>query len=373
MRSRFLCLLSSLIFLAGCTGTTSTTSAPTPSVRTYNGTASVGDFMTITIDSAAHTLSFVNLTNSTSGVIPYTTTGNGVYTLSDPTGNLIAAYEVPGYALLIDAQKAGPNQDTPALVTAVESGTISLSTFTNKSYNYIQFRTASGGLEVGSVAFTASSGHNSSYWPYGALNQGSSSPFNTGTIDLSGATQSSSGTYLALHNTDSVPAETDYVFGTSGGFFMVDSTNGAIIGLQKSSSAAFSSSFAGSYTGMFYRKTGASTGQGNVESGTPSLSQAAITVDASGGIVIKDAANNTLGSGALIPVSSASYLYDGTSSKLADPCNGLFTVRIVTANSQQDLFATFIGNAVVFASFEAATPWNSSNGTYNYFYGVGLR
>ena len=101
----------------------------TPSSRVYHGTASVGDFMTITIDSGAQTIAYTDVSNNTSGTVPYTVNSDGTYALSDPTGNLVGAYEVPNYALLIQAAKTGPNSNTPALITAVESGQISLATF----------------------------------------------------------------------------------------------------------------------------------------------------------------------------------------------------------------------------------------------------
>jgi hypothetical protein len=46
--------------------------------------------------------------------VPYTVNSDGTYTLSDPTGNLLAAYEVPNYALLIQAAKTGPNHNESA-------------------------------------------------------------------------------------------------------------------------------------------------------------------------------------------------------------------------------------------------------------------
>jgi hypothetical protein len=114
--------------------------------RSYHGTASVGDFMNITIDTAAQTISYTNLSNGDTGTIPYTESSTGNYTLNDPTGNLVAAYEIPGYAMLIEAQKAGADHATPALITAVAQAPLTLRTFENNSYNYMQFRTAAGGL-----------------------------------------------------------------------------------------------------------------------------------------------------------------------------------------------------------------------------------
>ena len=57
--------------------------------------------------------------------------------------------------------------------------------------------------------------------------------------------------------------------------------------------------------------------------------------------------------------------------KLSDPLNGMFTFR-TTANSQQDVFVSFQGNAVVFASFQTALPI-TNYAPYTYFYGVGLK
>ena len=50
----------------------------------------------------------------------------------------------------------------------------------------------------------------------------------------------------------------------------------------------------------------------------------------------------------------------------------MFTFRTTTGNSQQDVFVSFQGNAVIFSSFETGLPIQQ-NGVYNYFYGVGLK
>jgi hypothetical protein len=71
-------------------------------------------------------------------------------------------------------------------------------------------------------------------------------------------------------------------------------------------------------------------------------------------------------------VADARYLY-GSSGELQDPCNGLFTFRVTTGSNEQDVFVTFVGNAVVFSAFSTDLPWSSGNGTYDYMYGVGLK
>ena len=371
MRTRTAFVLLTMFLLASCSSTPRTTMA-TPTSRVYHGTASVGDFMTITVDSSAQTISYTDLSNSTSGTVPYTINSDGTYTLSDPTGNLVGAYEVPNYALLIQAAKTGPNADTPALITAVESGQISMSTFEAQPYNYMQFRTAAGGLEVGSISVNSSGvGSNSSFWPYGAYNSGNQgqSPFNSGTIDMSQAQLDSSGTFLKIPDPGS-SGVFDYVFGTANGIFAVDTQNGAILGLKKAARPAFDPSVAGTYKAIFYQKTGASTGAGNVETGTASLGNATLVVTSGGQVTVSNAQGNQMVQGTLIPVASVSYLYISGGSELQDPCNGVFTFRITTQGvSQQDVFVTFMDKAMLFSSFTAnlAQP-----GTYSYFYGVGL-
>jgi hypothetical protein len=366
MHLRRVILAVALLSFIGCSSTNTTAPAGAAVTRTYNGTASVGDFLTITLDSTAQTISYTDISNGETGVVPYTVNADGTYTLNDSEGNLIAAYEVPNYALLIQAAKTGPNEDAPSLITAVESGPITVATFEGHAYNYMQFRTAAGGVEVGSVTISARGvGTTSSYWPYGALNQ--SGTFNGSSLNVAQAQEDSSGTFLKMSDNGGF----DYIFGTANGIFAVDTPNGAILGLLKAASKSFDPSFAGTYKAIYYQKTGASTGVGNVETGTPSLDNAVITVGSSGQVTITDAEGNKLVQATLTPVADAPYLY-GSPGELQDPCWGVFTFRVTTASSQQDVFMTFMGNSLLFSSFQANLPW-SAGGTYNYFYGVGLK
>ena len=373
MRIRPVCAILILAVFSGCGNQpASTTNQPPPAVtHTYNGTASVGDFLTIVINSTASTIAYTNLSNGDTGTLSYTVNADGSYAITDPNGNLISAYEVPGYALVIQSAKSGPNHNSPALITAVESGPISLSTFGGHSYNYLQFRTAAGGLEVGSVTIGSTSGTNSSYWPYGSFNQEGNGPFNSGTLDFSGITESASGTYMSGPDGGGGTGN-DYIFGTTNGYFIVDTPNGSIIGLQKAATAAFDPTVAGNYSGVFYEKANANTGVGNVETGTASTSQASIVVTAAANITVTDSKGNIVINAALTPVASSSFLYDGSAGKLADPCNGLFTFRAVTDTYEHDVFVTFVGNSVVFAKFSANLPWTGSSG-YSYWYGVGIK
>lgn len=371
MRTRTASVLLMMALLAGCTSTPRTIVAA-PTSRVYHGTASVGDFMTITINSGVQTIAYTDLSNNASGTVSYTVNSDGMYTLSDPTGNLVAAYEVPNYALLIQAAKTGPNANTPALVTAVESGQISLTTFEGQAYNFMQFRTAAGGLNVGSVNVgTDGTGSTSTFSPYQSYNSGyqGGSPFNSGILEMATAQLDPSGTFLKILDPDGT--NYDYVFGTANGIFAVDTQNGAILGLKKAASKNFDPTTAGTYKALYYQKNNATTGAGNVETGTPSMGNATLVVTAGGQFTISDSSGNQMVQSTLTPVSDVSYLY-GTSGELSDPCYGLFTFRITTATAQQDVFVTFMGQAMLFSSFTANLPWNSA-GTYNYFYGVGLK
>jgi hypothetical protein len=375
MRLHPVFLMAALFALASCGGSSGGSagaSGPGTTVaatRNYNGTASVGDFLQITVDSTTNTITYQNLSNGDSGTVPYTVNANGTYTLNDPNGNLLAAYEIPSYAMVVQAAKAGPDHNTPALITAMDAGAITLATFEGDNYNYMQFRTAAGGVEVGTVSIgTNGTATNSSYWPFGALTSanGGQSPFHTGTIDLSGAQESANGTYLSVTNN----GETDYVFGTANGVFAVDTPNGAIFGLAKAGSKAFDPTFAGNYTAIYYEKMNATTGTGNVESGDPSLGTATMSVDSTGDINITDSQGNTMAQGTLIPIADAAYLF-GSAGELTDPCFGVFTVRVTLGGMQQDVFVSFLNQSAIFSSFSAVVP-AAAGESYNYFYGVGL-
>ncbi len=151
----------------------------------------------------------------------------------------------------------------------------------------------------------------------------------------------------------------------------MDTANGAILGLQRATTKDFNPTFAGSYKAIYYQKTSATTGQGNIETGTPNLGNATLTVAANGAATLTDSANNTLAQGTLTPVADTSYLY-GANDQLTDPCYGLFTFRSTTGTSQQDVFVTFQGRAVLFSSFTGKLTQDPSN-TYDYFYGVAMK
>ncbi len=352
--------------MTACGGGTSKL-ASSNAVRAYSGTASVGDFLTISLNPAALTMTYKNYSNGDTGTLPYIVNADGTYTINDPAGNLVSAYEVPNYGLLLQANKAGSEHNTLALVTSVETSSITLASVASQQYNHMQFRTTAGGLSVGSVVIDAQGNVSvSEYWPYGALGMGGpADPFNSGSFPGSEIQEDPSGNFLTLTDQGSV----NYIFGTANGVFVVDTPNGAILAFKKAATKNFDSSVAGTYKAVYYQKVNASTGQNNQESGTPSMGHATVTVDSSGNLTLTDTQSNVLLSGRLTPVADASYLY-GSAGELADPCYGMFTYRVNPGDQPQDVFATFLNGAVLFSSFMPQSPVGSG---YAYLYGVGLK
>jgi len=115
MRLRTLFVSLSLLATLGCNSTNVAPVSTGSAKRSYNGSASIGDFLAITLDPVALTLTYTNLSNQDTGVVPYTVNADGTYALNDPNHNLLSAYEVPNYALLLQAAKAGPYHDALAL------------------------------------------------------------------------------------------------------------------------------------------------------------------------------------------------------------------------------------------------------------------
>ena len=371
MRTVKLALLMVVGFLAGCNS--SSKGNPTGAVRAYNGTASVGDFLTISVDSNARTIAYKNYTNGETGTVLYTVNADGSYTITDPQGNLLSAYEVPGYVMVVEAANAGPNKDTTALITAIESVPVTVQTYAGKQFNMTQFRTMDGGVEIGTVNIDNAFNITARSYDPGAIMWTGSNYFNGGTMPASDTHEDPSGTFFTVTDPNQTTQST--VFGTQNGLWAVDNSAGTILGLPKAATKDFDPTVAGTYNAIYYEKQNAqmqNSGSTRTETGTPVEGKASISVSAAGLVTITDSQNNVMATGTLAPIADTSYIYDGTANTLPDPCYGLFTFRTVTASLHQDVFLTFQDRAVIFSSFQTAWPV-VNNGTYTYFYGVGLK
>ena len=326
--------------------------------------------MTVVLDPGKHTLSYTDATNGESGTVPYIVNADGTYALQDPSGNLTLAYEVPGDAVVIAATALGPQKNSPALITALSSGPITHATFAARTYNYIQFRTSAGGVELGSVDIDPSGSRSiSSYTPYTATMR-RESPFQLRHASAESDVLDPTGTFMRIGDLSGNGSDAD-MFGVANGVFAIDSPEGTIYASPQAILPTFNSANSGTYKALYYEKKNVTVGKSGVETSNPTLSSATVALDQDANFTVTDATHHTLLTGTLIPVANATYLY-GSSAKLGSACPGLFTVRTTTLASQQDVFVTFTGKSMLFASFTAALPLNGGS-PYSYLYGVGMR
>ena len=336
--------------------------------RAYTGSASVGDFFNLRLDPVTQTLTYYNRSNGDAATVPYSANSDGTYTLNDPSGNLTSAYEVPNFGILVAAQRAGPNHGSLALITALRTTPFALSSLVERQYNYLQFRTTSGGPEAGSLVIDARGDVSlSGYRPYTQRGMGSrSSAFTHASISATQFQEDSSGTFLKVAEAQ---GGFDYVFGMANGVFVVDTANGAVLAFKKAASKNFDPAFAATYQAVYYEKIGVTIDANQQEVGTADLGHATVTIDATAQVTVSDADGNIMLQAPLTPVADAAYLY-GATGQLKDPCYGLFTFRVYRGAQPQDVFATFVNGAVLFSSF---VPTSRLGYGYEYLYGVGLK
>ena len=361
----------------GCSSpfSSSTSAAPAAPVTAHNytGTASVGDFISMSFDSGARTFTYVNHTNGLSGSGTYTVNLDGSYALSDSSGCFTDAYEVPGFALVLRGTKTGPAQDTVSLVTALQSQVNTVAGVADQNYNYMQFRTNSGGLEVGFVSMGPQAQVTSaSYWPFGASQQVPEAFHPADTFPGQPSEDAASGA-LKLTIVDNGASVDNYIFATNSGLLAVDTGNGSLVCFHQATGSAFNPAVAGTYRALAFAKSGATTGAGNVETPTVgTVTKYSISLDTSGLISVTDSSSAVVASGTIAPFDST--LTNG----IGNACPGMFHLTIPRTAADgmtavnQELFLTFVGDAVMFSSFEP-DPQPTDNRTYDYFYGVALK
>ena len=369
-----LCLLGAAAFL-GCGGGSAGTQSLAPAaVRTYQATASVGDFLTISVDPNTSTIDYTNHTNGRTGTVAYTVAADGAYDITTPNGGLVKAYEIPGFALVANADNTGPAGSTTSLVTAILKAPISLSWLENQTFNYMQWRTSQGGMQIGSVSINGSGNTTtSSYWPYGAmqvaLNVGQApSAWSLNRFPATDFTVDASGNFLTLTSGQG----TDTIFATEGGFFVVDNPNGSIISVPQASSGAFDPANAGTYSALAFTKTAAMGSGSGTETGAGTVASYTLTLSPAGLLTVTNAVGTTVTTSTIQPVASVSSLM-ATGTGQLPPCPGLFTYEVTIGNVKQDVYLEFINQAVLFCSYSYDTSQVTGNPSYTYFYGVALK
>jgi hypothetical protein len=360
-----------LMTMSGCAAAPNAPQTPvvqeTQQPQSYVASATVGDFLTFTLDPASKTFTYNDLTNSEQGTLPVVETSANVYGINDPSGNMVAAYQYPNYGLVVEAKKVGPDRDTVALNLALAQTPITISEVSSQPFNCLQLRTSQGGFEIGSATIDAQGNiESSSYWPLGAAAGGTS--FHNGTFPASSVNADPSGNFLKITDEDD---NVSYLFG-SASEFVIDRPDGTMLGFAKAATKDFDATHAGTYQTNAYQKLGAANGLSTVETGVPGFDNGTITVGTDGTVTFVNGQGKTVAQGTLVPVADDPAIYGGGFLSLQDPCFGLFTLHLTTATSQQDIFVAFGSQSVAFASLTTTLPQAPSN-TYNYFYGIGVK
>jgi hypothetical protein len=356
-------------------GGSGTAAGPGPlATHTYSATASVGDFLTITVNPNSDTIDYTNHTNGRSGTVSYTVGSDGTYNITTPGGGLIKAYEIPGFALVASADNTGSGGTTTSLVTAILQAPISLGWLESKNFNYMQWRTSLGGMGIGTVAIDGSGNASTEgYWPFGAMQVAlgvgeDASAWSSNSFSVSDFSVDASGNFLTLTEGQG----TDTVFATQGGFFVVDNPNGSIISVPQASSGAFDPGTAGTYKALAFFKNATMGSGSNTETGTGVVDGYTLTLSDAGLLTVTNASGTTVSSQTIQPVSSVPGLMASGTGQLP-ACPGLFTYSVNSAHNTQVVFLEFIDQAILFCSCSYDPTQTVSNPTYSYFYGVALQ
>jgi hypothetical protein len=371
---RLVCLSTLVLALAACGGGGGGGSN-TSTKHDYNGTASVGDFITLTIDRDASVLHWANGTNGETGEAPFTVDTDGALLVAADDGQIKKAYEIPGYGVVALDPKAGPGHDRQSPVFLWEKTAATKSQFKAMTMNFIQFRN-SGAFEVGcgSIAADGSAINHSGYLPEQVIfGQSQFSPGQTLPI-LSAAPANPStfnGVVLGDRSDGTIsfqpyksvipgPDGSPGVLFKAGSSWVIDVDNGSVFLLDAPSTKAWQASNAGTYHLMGWRVSGMTS---TPASGTGGFIETTVTIDEAGQMTIADPG------GAAQVVSLVPFADDGDVSgagKVDVACNGLFTNGAGDPNDK--LVAGFVGKNLFFG-FAKLTGGT----TGEFVYGVALK
>ncbi len=371
-----LALLSAFLVLAlaacGGGGGGSTTAS---SSHDYNGTASVGDFLTITIDRDASVLHWANGTNGETGQAPFTIGTDGALLVSTDTGQVKKAYEIPGYGVVALDPNAGPSHDRPSQVFLWEKTAATKSEFKAMAANFIQFRN-NGTFEVGcgSIAADGSAITHSGYLPEQAIfgepqfTQGttmpilSAPPADPATFDGIVLSDRSDGTisFQAYKSSLPGPDGSPGVLFQAGSSWVIDVDYGSVFLLDAPSTKAWQSSNAGSYHLMGWKVSGMTSSA----AGTGTFFETTVALDSTGQMTLADPTGGAPTIVNLVPFVDDADVAGPTRVDVA--CNGLFTNG--AGNGDHKLVAGFVGQNLFFGSANL-----TSGPSGEFVYGVALK
>lgn len=177
-------------------------------------------------------------------------------------------------------------------------------------------------------------------------------------------TEDSSGNFLSIDE----PSGTDHAFGTQNGFFAVDTGAGTILSEPKEGSKDFDPATEGAYKALFYQRVNAQMGQNNLGNETASEDNGTVTI---GRMDRRSSPTARAPRSHPVRLGNRGYTVHLRRHFGHAVRSAVLTFR-TSGTSQQDVFVTFQGDAVIFSSFKTGLPLGQ-NGLYAYFYGVGLR
>ncbi|HZU83092.1 MAG TPA: hypothetical protein VE987_09260 [Polyangiaceae bacterium] len=354
--------------------------APISPVREYQATAPAGDFIRITIDTGASTVSYQDETNGLAARdVPYTVDGTGVYSFAaDPNAHLKRAIELAADTLIVDVGRAGPGRDTRSIAIGAASTPMSPGDVPDARLAMMRLRTTGGGFDVGDVVIAGDAGAVSfdfeSYRPWAAPT-GGGAPFAAGPSTVLAIDGGADGAplddlVLAGQASEDGGEGGGVLFATASGLAM-DTSGASVLMARQPQAKDFDPSWAGSYRALLFRKLGAAgAGDGGPESGAADVVLAEITVDAAGRLAGADAQGTPILDGVLLAAADVSAL---TGPGLLDPAHtsGLFTFRTAAADGVEDVFVIFTERGLLAASFTAQAA--DGGGAYAYWYGAALK
>lgn len=362
-----------LLSLAAC-GKASQSSAPPPATTmVYSATASVGDFIDIDIDHSTNSFTWNNRSNGTSGTATFTIDPDDQrLIITDSEGNFTEGYEIPGYALVMRATKTGPMANVTCLVTALIRQTTTVASISGKDYNYMQFRTGGGGMEVGHISISEDGITAGGYYPTGVRDD-NAFPSAADTEPMPFGEPDEATGALIVH--DEAENSNAYIFSTSDGLFAIDLPNGAIVAMEEASEIIFDTAKAGTYRGLAFSKNNATYAGASEDPVEGVVSRMSISITDSGDATIYDADGNVFQAVTLTPIAEDDVLVDGLltiAQGVNNDCPGLFVARVDVIASDdstvtREIFISFTSDAILFCSY---TP--DAGGSYSYFYGVAL-
>lgn len=353
------------------------------STHTYHAAAPVGDFLTLTIDTGAHTIQYHNITNGDYGTVTYTDRSDGGMDVTDPNGDLVLCYELPGKAVVCQGSQLGASPTHASREPALLFGVLDTPLVKNDlkglgGVGYMQFRTKEGGMEVGHFAIDASGNATGNAWfPMNLVLPLQPAPcaygktmYNPLSISFNDFTDNA--TLGCVERTETTPNgdQVSRVFGTPSGDYMVDSPSGALFLWKDALSTAFDPAKAGSYTALVYSKhVSFQSGTETPAAGSPTLATAAVTIGASGTITVTQGGTTVFNSVALHPFAGSPWQ---GATEVTDPTPGLFYFM----DASNPVFVTFFQNAMAFATFhpdQAMAADCSGSAEYSYTYGVAVK